>query len=51
MLSWLMAKSIGKKGIKPNPFYKKVVNDERMDDLKQMLAPIIKKQFLLEIKQ
>jgi hypothetical protein len=50
-VSWLFAKSIGKKGIKPKPFIDKVLTDDRMNKLKQMLAPVIKQQFILEIKK
>lgn len=51
MVSWLMAKSIGKKGIKPRPFMDKVITQQRMDKLKAMLAPVIKQHFVLEIKK
>jgi len=50
-LSWMIARSIGKKGIKPRPFYHKVVNEARMNELKEMLKPVIKKQFILDIKE
>lgn len=48
-LAFLIARSIGKKGIKPRPFYDKVVTDERIQDLKNRLAPIIKKQFTIDL--
>jgi len=48
-LSFLIARSIGKKGIKPRPFYYKVVTDERIQELKDKLAPIIKKQYTLDL--
>lgn len=51
MVSWMFAKSIGKKGIKPRPFLDKVLTDNRMNDLKQRLAPVIKNHFVLELKK
>lgn len=50
-LSFMIARSIGRKGIKPKPFYDKVINDERLQELKELLAPVIKEQFILEIKK
>lgn len=50
-LSFMIARSIGKKGIRPKPFYDKVINDERLQELKELLAPVIKEQFRLEIKK
>jgi hypothetical protein len=51
MVSWLFAKSIGKKGIKPRPFMNKVITQDRIERLKQMLRPVIKRQFILDIKK
>ena len=51
MISWLFAKSIGKKGTKPHHFIDKVITDERIEDLKTQLKPLLKEQYLLEIKQ
>lgn len=48
--AFMMARSIGKKGIKPRPFLYKVVTDNRIDELKQMLAPILKQYYVLEFK-
>lgn len=50
-LAFLIQRSIKKKGIKPRPFLNKVLTDERMNKLKQMLAPVIRNQFILEIKK
>lgn len=50
-LSFMMARSIGKKGIKPRPFLYKVVNDKRIDELKQKLAPVLKQYYILEFKE
>ena len=50
-LAFLIQRSIKKKGIKPRPFLNKVLSDDRMNKLKQMLAPVIKQQFILEIKK
>lgn len=49
-LAFLMGRSIAKKGIKPKKFMDKVITDERMNELKQMLAPLIRDAFVLEIK-
>lgn len=51
MVSWMIAKSIGKKGIKPRPFLNKVLTTERMEKLKKMLAPVMRNHFILEIKK
>lgn len=50
-LSWLIARSIGKKGIEPRPFINKVITQERLTELKEMLAPVIKNQFILDINK
>lgn len=50
-LSFMIARSIGRKGIKPKPFYDKVVNDERLQELKELLAPVIRDNFIVEIKK
>lgn len=49
-LSWAFAKSIAKKGTEAHPFYDKVINQKRIDDLKSMLAPALKKEFIMNIK-
>lgn len=48
-LAFLISRSIGKKGIKPRPFFHKVVTEERLTELKEMLKPIIKKQYILDL--
>lgn len=48
--AFMIARSIGKKGTKPRPFIHKVVNESRIDELKQMLAPILKQYYILEFK-
>lgn len=50
-LSFLIQRSIKRKGIKPRPFLNKVITEERLNQLKQMLAPVIKEHFILEIKK
>lgn len=50
-LSFMIARSIGKKGIKAKPFYDNVINDERINELKELLAPVMKEYFILEIKK
>lgn len=48
--AYAMGVDIAKKGIKPKKFMDKVITDERMNELKQMLAPLIRDAFVLEIK-
>ena len=50
-VAFLIGRSIAKKGIKPLGFIEKAVTDARLQELKQMLAPVIKQQFILEIKK
>lgn len=49
-ISWLFAKSIGKKGYKGEHFMDDIVSSHRIDELKSLLAPVIKQQFLIDIK-
>lgn len=49
-LAFLIQRSIKKKGIKPRPFMSKAIKPERLEQLKEMLAPVMKQQFLLDIK-
>lgn len=49
-LSFLIARSIGKKGIKPKPFVGKVLNDGRITELREMLTPLLGEKFKLIIK-
>ena len=49
-LAFLIQRSIKRNGIEPRPFYDKVVNEQRIQELKDKLAPIIKQQFILELK-
>lgn len=48
-LSFIIARSIKKKGIRPKPFIDNVLNDGRLDELRNLLFPIIKKDFELQI--
>ena len=50
-LAFLIGRSVAKKGIEPLGFMAKVITKERLDQLKAMLAPVIKSEFLLELKQ
>lgn len=49
-LAFVLGRSIAKKGIKPLGFMAKVITDERLSELKDMLKPLIKDLFVLEIK-
>jgi hypothetical protein len=49
-LAFILGRSIAKKGIKPLHFMDKVITDERINKLKAMLKPVIKNEFLLELK-
>lgn len=50
-VAFLIGRSIAKKGIEPKPFLNKVVTRDRLEQLKKMLAPVIKEHFILEIKE
>lgn len=50
-LAFIIQRSIKRKGIEPRPFIDKVITKERILELKQMLAPVIKNQFILDIKK
>lgn len=49
-LAFIIGASVAKKGIKPLHFMDKIITPDRITELKTMLAPIIKEQFILEIK-
>lgn len=49
-LSFIIAKSIGKKGIKPKPYLGKVLTDERIRELRNKLTPLLGERFKLIIK-
>lgn len=49
-LSFVIARSIGKKGIKPKPYLDKVLTDERIAKLRNGLTPLLGKKFKLIIK-
>jgi hypothetical protein len=48
-LSYLIARSIGKKGIKPKPFIDRVLNDGRIDKLTKDLADLFRKDITIEL--
>lgn len=50
-IAFVIARSIGKKGIKPRPFFDKVFNQSRIEQLKQRLAPVFKNEFIIELKK
>lgn len=47
--SFLLQRSIYKKGIKPKPFVDRVINDGRVEELKQRLIPLLGEKFKLTI--
>lgn len=49
-LAFIIGASVAKKGIGPLHFMNKVLTQERFDKLKAMLAPVIKNEFILELK-
>lgn len=49
-LAFIIGRSVAKKGIEPLRFMEKVITQDRLDQLKAMLAPVIKDEFLLEIE-
>lgn len=50
-LSFLIARKIHKEGIKPRPFFDKVFNEARVEDLKNRLAPAMKETFIIELRK
>lgn len=49
-LAYVIAKSIGKKGTKARPFFNKIFNEARVEQLKKRLAPVMKEAFIIELK-
>ena len=49
-LAFVLGRSIAQKGITPKRFMEKVITTERLDELKEMLKPLIRDLFVLEIK-
>jgi hypothetical protein len=47
--AWIMARSIGRNGIKPKPFRDRVINDGRIDKLEQDVAKIIGKDITVQL--
>lgn len=47
--AWIMARSIGRNGIKPKPFRDRVIEDGRLDKLEQDIAKIIGKDITLQL--
>jgi hypothetical protein len=47
--AWIMARSIGRNGIKPKPFRDRVINDGRIDKLEQDVAKIIGKDITIQL--
>lgn len=50
-LAFVIARSIGKKGIKPRPFQNKLMTQELKDDLTASLLNVFKQDFILSIKE
>ena len=48
-LSFLIARSIGRKGLKARPYIDRVLNDGRIDKLKNDLAKVISKDIKIEL--
>lgn len=49
--AWIMARSIGRNGIKAKPFVNRVINDGRLERLEAKIATIIGKDIQLQLKQ
>jgi hypothetical protein len=47
--AWIMARSIGRNGIKPKPFRDRVIEDGRLDKLETDIAKIIGKDITLQL--
>lgn len=50
-VAFVVGASVANKGIKPLHFMDKIITDERIAQLKEMLIPVMKEQFILDIKQ
>ena len=50
-LAFIIARSIGKKGIKPRPFVSKIVTPELKQELAVGLAEAFKQQFIIDLKE
>ena len=50
-LAYVIARSIGKKGIEPRPFQSKLMTQELKDELTTSLFSVLKKEFILSIKE
>jgi hypothetical protein len=48
-LSFLIARSIGKKGVKPRPFIDRVINDGRLAMLGEGLSLIFKREISIQL--
>jgi len=48
-LSFILAGSISKKGIKAKPYVQEVLNDGRVDELKQTISGIVGREIVLEL--
>lgn len=49
-LAFLIARSIGRKGLRPKPFVGKVLTDERITQLRNRLTPLLGEKYKLIIK-
>jgi len=49
-LAFVIGKSIAEKGLKPTHFMDEVITEERKNELKTMLKPLIEKSYILDIK-
>lgn len=49
-VAFMIARSIGRKGIKPKPFVGQVLNDGRIEDLRNLLTPLLGQRYKLIIK-
>lgn len=50
-LSFLLGRSIKRKGIEPNPFRDKIITQELKDELRTNLAKIFKEEFIIQINK
>lgn len=48
--AFIVARSIGKKGLKPRPYLDRVVNDGRLTDLAEDIAKVLSKNITIELK-
>lgn len=50
-MAFVIGRSVAQKGIEPHPFFDKVFNQERLNQLTEQLKPVIKQEIIFDIKK